>query len=1246
MRKKLLLTTMLAAAAVWPAASAQTLNATFEADSVTADGWTEVHAAAGKGLWTQTQYATETQFKGGSLTANKLGGARCAVSKTGGLMAIGKVPPSNWLISPPVTIGQGDALNFMTAVAAGYNTSNVTSDTQRIRLDVLVSTTTADTTAFTDTLMCEIPRAYTDWHWRSLDLSKYAGKTVRIAFHDHGSPISNFVSQMLFLDNVSIASEVKTDMSASHMAAFTSGTVRQQPVSVRVSNYGAAVSSFKVGYDIDGANAVTETISRQLASGGTLPHTFAQPATFEAGSHTVRAWVEASGDAYASNDTTQTAAEILESAALPYQASDANLQQALATSYSYRSTGWTYMDRYKAWVYTPAKKASVLYTTKGVSLKKGKVKVKMLCASTADNASVNVYLTQTKGKFETQAGTRSLKKTLDPENQNFTFDVPADGDYIIGLTATTTGQVTVSQLTYCEPYEDVQCLDITAPAPALLATAATPVTVRVRNEGQQVQSAVKVAYQIDGGTAVEEQIASLQPNQEVEYTFSKQANIITTGNHTLKAWASIANDGDRSNDSIAATVYAYAPHAFPYRTSFEAATDSLEWSSVNVDADATYWGVESTPGYAIDGQRTLYLNYTPSTAHNDYAVSPAIALGGGQKGRVSFYYGLSTTYGTSKMQILLTKDPSLEGLLTDAKVLNTINVSGKDYNYANAYFDIPDTDGGNYYFAILVTGGTDQIFVDDFRVDAANEVALVGASSSVTGSSYAPADGQLTVNIANYGLADMSGAKFTCKVTGTDGGKTVSEQTITGTYQGTIKAGETATYTLADKAQFTQPGTYTFAVSMTCDGDADSKNNTFQAEGPTKWATLTVPATIGFENATDNAALQLDANKKWTVSSYTPYQGARSLVHNAKAADASNGDWAFLNRVHLPAGTYNVSFFWKTMTGNTDDKYKQRFAVYVGTEAKPEAMTIKVAQLTDTLNADHKATKEMATVTIANEGDYCLGVQCTTANTWGYLVTDQFAIEVPAQGIAVTAEAPYKADFATREGEWYHYHPTATSNQWAVATEGGDTAVYASRTYTDWMKLWKTPSLYEAPAFSLEAGATYEATFGYSIAGTDAANPLNGESELRLLLADKDVPAAFTTTVASGSENYIAAGQNLGTASGTFAVPQSGVYYLAFLPESSVSAKFGIHSFELKRVQATGISTTEADGTTVTVKRNRVDISGHYTCCAIYTMGGVQLASVAGQSSVSLADLGTGVYAVKVTLPSGQQIVKKVAVTH
>ncbi len=1245
MRKKLLLTTLLAAAAVWPAASAQTLNATFEDDGVTAGGWTEVHAAAGKGLWTQTQYATETQFKSGSLTVNKLGGARCAVSKTGGLMAVGKVPPSNWLISPPVAVANGDALNFMMAVAAGYNTSNVTSDAQRIRLDVLVSTTTADTTAFTDTLMCEIPRAYADWHWRSLDLSKYAGKTVRIAFHDHGSPISNFVSQSLFLDNVSITPEAKTDMGVSRVAALSSGTMRQQPVSVRVSNYGAAVSSFKVSYDIDGANTVTETVNKPMAAGDTLLHTFA-PATFAAGSHTVRAWAEAGSDAYASNDTASTAVEIFDNAVLPYAVTEANAKQALATTYSYRSTGWTYMDRYNAWIFTPANKASYLYTTKGISLKKGKVKVKLLCTSTAATASIQAYLTQVKGKFETKAGSRSLMQTLTPTYQNFIFDVLADGDYIIGLAAATSGQVAVSQLTYCEPYEDVRCLEASAPAEAMLATASTPVTIKVRNEGLKEQQAVKVAYQINGGTAVEESIASLQPNQEMEYTFSKQANLSEAGNHTLRAWVSTADDGDRSNDSIAKAIYVYAPHAFPYRTSFEAKADSLEWSSVNVDDDDTYWGVESTRGYAIDGQRTLYLNYTPNVKHNDYAISPAIALAGGQKGRVSFYYGLSTTYGTSKMQILLTKDPTLEGLLTDAKVLNTLSINGRGYSYANAYFDIPDTDGGNYYFAILVTEGTDQIFVDDFRVDAANEVALVGASSSVTGSSYDPADGQLTVSIANYGMADLSGAKFTCKVTGTDGGKTVSEQTITGAYDGTIKAGETATCTLADKAQFTKPGTYTFAVSMTCNGDADSKNNTFQAEGPTKWATLTVPATIGFENTSDNAALQLDATKKWTVSSYTPYQGLRSLAHNAKAADASNGDWAFLNRVHIPAGTYNVSFFWKTMTGNTADKYKQNFAVYLGTEPKPEAMTIKVAQLTDTLNADHKATKEMATVTIANEGDYYLGVQCTTTNTWGYLVTDQYVIETPAKGLAVTAEAPYKADFATREGEWYHYHPTTTSNQWAVATEGGDTAVYASRTYTDWMKQWKTPSLYEAPAFSLEAGATYEASFGYSIAGTDAANPLNGESKLRLLLADKDVPSAFTTTVASGDESYIASGAERGTASATFTVPQSGVYYLAFLPESSVSAKFGLHSFELKRTPATGISATAAEGTTVTVKRNRVDISGPYTSCAIYTMGGVQLASVAGQSSISLADLGTGVYAVKVSLPGGQQIVKKVAVTR
>lgn len=1243
MKKITLLTTMLTASALWMTAAAQqaTLQADFEGDAVTTGGWTEYHSGS-KAMWTVTQYSSEAQLKS-PLSANKLGATQCAVSRTGGRYASGSVNPSNWLISPAVTVTSGDHLNFQVAYGAGYNVSNVTSDDQRIRLDVLVSTTTADTTAFTDTLRCEIPREFSDWTFRSLDLSKYAGKTVYIAFHDHGTPLNNFVSQNLFLDNVEVSQSAKIDQGVNKISALSNGTITSQPIAVNIVNYGAATSGYVVGYSIDGVEQLKQTVTHAVASGDTISYTFPVNANFQPGTHTVQAWTEATGDAYAYNDTVSATVTILETDSLPYKVTSANATTALSSSYSYRSTGWAYMTRYNAWVYTKATKASYLYTSKGVALKKGKVKVRALVTSTADNATLTAYLTQIKGEYDKiNAGSTTLVKSLNQSYQNFMIDVPEDGNYIISLATSTAGQVAISELIYQEPYEDLQLQAVTAPASALVAQAGVPVAIKVYNDGTKTQSAVKVAYKVDDAAVVEESLESIQPAASADYTFKTTADLSTAGNHTIKAWVSLEGDGDTSNDTVSYDVYTYSAHQFPYSTSFETAADSLEWTNVNIDGDDAYWGVESTPSYCIDGTHTLYLNYVQGVTHNDYAVSPAIALKGGQSGRVSFYYGLSTFYGGSALQVIMTKDPTAEGL-ANGTVLGNIAVTQKGYSYANAYFNIPDTAAGNYYFAIYAKGGYDQIFVDDFRVDAASELAVVGASSSVTGSSYDPADAAITVNLANYGMSDLSGAKLTCTVTGTDAaGKVVSTQTLTDTYTGTVKSGKTVSYTLGDKASFTEAGSYTIAVSMTCDGDADSKNNSFQTVGPTKWTTLAVPATIGFENTNDNNAIQVES--KWTVSSYVPYQGSRSFAHSGAAAVAT-GDWAYLNRIHIPAGTYDVSFFWKTMTGNTKDTYKQNFGVYLGKEANTDAMTIKVAELNDTLNADHKANKELATVTIPEDGNYFIGVKCSTTNTLGYLVLDQFTVAAPATGIAVTADSAYTADFATRESEWYHYHPTNTSNQWKATTSGDETVVSADRTYTSWMQTWKTPGLYEAPAFSLEAGKKYEASFSYAIAGTDTSNPLDGASSLDLLLASVDKPSAFDSKVASGTEDYIAAGASRDTVAGTFTVPQDGVYYLAFLPDSKVSARFSIYSFGLKCVESTGISQNVA-GTTVTVKRDRVEISGPYDKCTVYTVGGVAVASARAQSVVSLEALSSGAYLVQVTLPDGKQIVKKVALAH
>lgn len=157
------------------------------------------------------------------------------------------------------------------------------------------------------------------------------------------------------------------------------------------------------------------------------------------------------------------------------------------------------------------------------------------------------------------------------------------------------------------------------------------------------------------------------------------------------------------------------------------------------------------------------------------------------------------------------------------------------------------------------------------------------------------------------------------------------------------------------------------------------------------------------------------------------------------------------------------------MTGNNNSNVRQSFAVYLGTSASADGMTTKLAEFNDTINSDHKATKELLPLVIDKTDNYFIGVKCTTANSLGSLVLDQFAISNPVEGKSIPVGGSYDADFATREGEWYHYHPTNTSSQWTVATADGEKYMTTKRSYVSYMGTWTTPGIYESPAFKFAA---------------------------------------------------------------------------------------------------------------------------------------------------------------------------------
>lgn len=1242
MKKKLFLALSLMVSVVTSAQDS--FSNGFEKAAFADDGWTTYSAEGCTGVWSIVAYASESSFKS-TLPTPAAGGLYAAKSKTGGLNAIGKVNPSSWLISPKITVGEGEALNFLMSYIAAFNVNAyVTSDDNRTKFDVLISTTTADTTAFTDVVYHKIHLGVGKWANYCIDLGKYAGKDIYIAFHEYGTPSATpFITNSTYIDNVSVSARKSPDLAVTVAPTFTSGTITEQEVKATVHNYGVTASSFTMSYRIGDGEVVSESVNTPLESDATLEYTFTRKAQFtESGEQTVTVWCSADGDAYNDNDTVASTAKIYAVAELPFVLSVATASTDFASSYYKRSGmtyyGWYFMTNVNAWVYTCPTNGveSCLYSTTGFALKKGKLRIKTRATATLDPAQMRVYLTRVEGEFGEPVSTVTMKTTVDATDNVFHIDVPYDGNYIIAFQPLmdANGQSALFGLEISLPIEDILPVGIDSPAEALLVSDAVPVTATFRNDGVQSHSNVKVSYRYADNAIVTETIGTINAGAELKYTFATPLDLSKASSGVLKVWSELEGDGNVANDTISRRIVAYEPKALPYSTGFESEEENLLWTTINVDNDDVFWGVEPTT-VALEGSNTMYLNYVSGVESNDFAITPALRGVKDSKHRISFYYAKTSAVPTriAKVKVYLTTstDPAE---IVKGTLIADYSESKDVYRYANAYFTIPAD--GIYYIAFYSQGGNADLILDDVRIDTASELVMLSTESSVTGSGYEFPDGKVTVTFANAGMTNLTNVKLSYTAIGRDNaGNIVSSASAEETFADAVAVGDTVAYTFTQPVKFTTPATYTIIAGLSHADDADAKNNSYSGEGPVLYATMGLPLKLGFEDAVERSAVAL--NGGWKLGSTTPYEGSYALNHSGKAA--ADGDWAYLNRVYVPAGTYDFSFFWKTMTNNTSDTYRQGFEVYIGTEATPEAMTTKLIELTDTLNADHKAYKELMPLVIAESGNYFIGVRCIGTNSMGSLTLDNFVIASPAEGIEIGSGETYTADFAERESEWYHYHPTRTSSQWTQATADGDTYMTTARTYTSYSGLWTTPGIYETPAFRIEAGKKYEVKFEYSLAASSTSTPLDGNTRMELYIADRDVPAAFTTKVAAGGEDYIADGLQRGTAVDTIVVASTGVYHLGFIPASTVSAKFNLHSFSLTHLAQSAVEAIDTgDEVEVSVDIHRqLRVAGSHTGGTVYSAGGLVAATFGSESEISLTNLAPGIYIVQVT--TGKSVV-------
>lgn len=105
---------------------------------------------------------------------------------------------------------------------------------------------------------------------------------------------------------------------------------------------------------------------------------------------------------------------------------------------------------------------------------------------------------------------------------------------------------------------DIALKAITSPVTGVL-TATETVTIEIKNEGNNTQTGFDVAFAVDGGAMVTENVGILSIDSEgvAEYTFTATADLSATGFHTVTAYTLLVGDEIPGNDEATIDVTNY-----------------------------------------------------------------------------------------------------------------------------------------------------------------------------------------------------------------------------------------------------------------------------------------------------------------------------------------------------------------------------------------------------------------------------------------------------------------------------------------------------------------------------------------------------------------------------------------------------------------------------------------------------------------------------------------------------------------
>jgi hypothetical protein len=444
---------------------------------------------------------------------------------------------------------------------------------------------------------------------------------------------------------------------------------------------------------------------------------------------------------------------------------------------------------------------------------------------------------------------------------------------------------------------DVEVLAITAPVSGINLAETEQVSTTFRNRG--VQNLTSVNFKLKKGEteiATETWTGTLASDAMETYTFNATADLSTNGDHAITVEATLAGDGNLTNNSKTITVNNKVCKIsdFPAAESFDN-TNSLDCWKIANEFSSTYWA-RNTSGTILSGAGSMKFNSGAGSSYKgrkSWLISPAIDVQG-KALRLSFWMHRSTGNASYRdsVNVYLNDTDTIAG----ASKLTTVHrytgfAPVIDGNVAGWYEYSCTLPVSAMTTAYVIFEAVDQygeaIYLDDVSISEILDwdVEVLEITAPVSGNDMSNEE-SVSITLKNNGENPITSLSLKLE----KGGSEIATEAWTGT----IASGATETYTFTAKANLSTGGNHEITVTATLASDGNPSNDSKTVTVTNTICKVTeYPLIEGFEN--NGTSL----SSCWTQEAASP-----STAVYWQVTEASTGT---PNTVH--GGTYKARMY-------------------------------------------------------------------------------------------------------------------------------------------------------------------------------------------------------------------------------------------------------------------------------------------------------------------------------------------------